>query len=160
MPPEMFEAPEPALAPELFAVRFSRPGVYSAAPVRKLLPGDCMNGKKKYGAAIAGALAGAVNGLFGAGGGMVLVPALTSLTELPEDAVFPSSVSIILPICVVSLAVSSQTSGLPLQTAWPYLLGSIPGGLLAGLLDGKLPVKWLHRVLGGMILWGGMRYLC
>ena len=48
------------------------------------------------GIALAGALAGAVNGLFGAGGGMVLVPLLTCLAKLPEHTVFPASVSIIL----------------------------------------------------------------
>ena len=43
----------------------------------------------------------------GAGGGMVLVPLLTLLTPLEETEVFPSSVTIILPICLVTLAVSA-----------------------------------------------------
>ena len=110
--------------------------------------------------ALAGACAGAVNGLFGAGDGMVLVPMLTAMTDLREDAVFPSSVSIILPICIVSLATNAMSGKLPFATALPYLLGSIGGGILAGLTGRKIPVKWLHRVLGILILWGGVRYLC
>jgi uncharacterized membrane protein YfcA len=116
--------------------------------------------KKKYGFPLAGGAAGAVNGLFGAGGGMVLVPLLTGLTDLDEEAVFPASVSTILPICVVSLAVTAGSDGLPLDKAWPYLLGSIVGGLLAGWTGNRIPVTWLHRALGVLILWGGVRYLC
>ena len=108
---------------------------------------------------IAGAAAGAVNGLFGAGGGMLLVPLLTWLTDLEEDAVFPTSVTVILPICLVSLAVGTA-GGLPFSQALPYLWGGIGGGILAGLTGNKIPVKWLHRILGILILWGGIRYLC
>ena len=115
---------------------------------------------KKAGTCFAGLAAGAVNGLFGAGGGMVLVPLLTKFTAIPEDRVFPSSVSIILPICVVSLLFQYSGSGLPINEAWPYLLGSVPGGILAAKLGGHIPVLWLHRILGGLILWGGIKYLC
>ena len=108
---------------------------------------------------VSGAVEGIVNGLFAAGGGMVLVPLLTGASDLKEEQVFPASVSIILPICIVSLMLSTPQSGIPIQIALPYLLGSIPGGLLAGLLEGRIPVKWLHRGLGILILWGGIRYL-
>ena len=115
---------------------------------------------KKYGVAIAGLCAGAVNGLFGAGGGMVLVPLLTKLTDLEEQEVFPSSVSIILPICFVSLSMSLNLQTFDWNKSIPYLLGSGIGGLLAGLFGKKIPTLWLHRALGILILWGGVRYLC
>lgn len=108
---------------------------------------------------IAGVIAGAVNGLLGAGGGMLLVPMLT-LCQLPEEQVFPTSVTIILPICLASLLISPGIGNLPWQEALPYLLAAIPGGIIAGLVDKKVPVKWLHRALGILILWGGIRYLC
>lgn len=116
--------------------------------------------KEKAKTALAGLCAGAVNGLFGAGGGMLLVPLLTMLTDLKDEEVFPSSVSVILPICLVSIAFSAGTHGLPFTQAIPYLIGSIGGGVLAGITGNKIPVKWLHRGLGILILWGGIRYLC
>ena len=114
----------------------------------------------KLKAALAGFCAGAVNGLFGAGGGMVLVPLLTLITDMEDQDIFPASVSVILPICIVSLSIGAMTQEFPIAQALPYLLGSIGGGILAGITAKKIPVKWLHRILGSLILWGGVRYLC
>lgn len=107
---------------------------------------------------IAGALAGAVNGLLGAGGGMILVPLLTLWTDLQDDEIFPASVSIILPVCILSLW--SSGDALAGKEALPYLLGSAGGGILAGIFGKRIPIKWLHKALGILILWGGIRYLC
>ena len=109
---------------------------------------------------LAGSLAGAVNGLFGAGGGMVLIPLLTLLTPIRDEDIFPTSVSIILPICLVSILGTFFTGGIAWKDALPYLAGSVIGGIGAGLFGKRIPVIWLHRGLGIFILWGGFRYLC
>ena len=114
----------------------------------------------KWKTVTAGALAGAVNGLFGAGGGMVLVPLLSRVPDLEEEEIFPSSVAIILPVCLVSLGLSACASALPWKEALPYLAGSAAGGILAGIFGKRIPTLWLHRILGLLILWGGIRYLC
>lgn len=113
-----------------------------------------------WGAVLAGGAAGMVTGLFGGGGGMVLVPLLTALTNTEEASIFPTSLSIILPICLVSIAVTAMTASLPWRQSLPYLAGSALGGLAAGLWGRKIPTLWLHRILGLLILWGGIRYLC
>lgn len=117
-----------------------------------------LSGKLKT--ALAGGAAGAVNGLFGAGGGMVLVPALQASRELEEDEIFPASVSIMLPACLVSLFAAASPASLPWAAALPYLAGSAAGGVLAGILGKHIPTKFLHRLLGAFILYGGVRYLC
>ena len=109
---------------------------------------------------ICGAGAGAVNGLLGAGGGMILVPLLVSLTDTEETAIFSTSVSIILPICIVSLLFAWNQTGINWGETSLYLLGSAIGGIFAGMFGEKIPVLWLHRILGILILWGGIRYLC
>ena len=110
-----------------------------------------------WGMLLAGLAAGTVTGLFGGGGGMVLVPLLMLLTDLREEQVFPASVGVILPVCGVCLLLSPGGSW---RSALPFLPGSLLGGILAGKWGGKIPVKWLHRALGVLILWGGIRYLC
>ena len=116
--------------------------------------------KEHLGSIFAGAGAGTVNGLFGAGGGMVLVPLLTSCTDLEDDEIFPSSVSIILPVCLISLTFSLMNTPIDWSGTLPYLAGSTAGGILAGIFGRKIPTKWLHKGLGILILWGGVRYLC
>ena len=108
---------------------------------------------------LAGLAAGFVNGFFGAGGGMVLVPLLIWLVGLPDKLAFSSAISIILPLCVVSLVIYGRHDMLPLSDALPYLLGGAGGGVLAGLWFQKVPAKWLHLALGALILLEGVRLL-
>lgn len=107
---------------------------------------------------IAGTAAGAVNGLFGAGGGLVLVPMLGRRVGLSENERFPASIAIIAPVCITSLLISGKWE-ITFTELLPYLLGSVAGGVAAGLWGRKIPTEWLHRFLGGIILWGGIRFL-
>lgn len=116
--------------------------------------------KNISGAVLSGSCAGILNGLFGAGGGMVLSPLLGMSTDLEEETVFPCSVAILFPICIVSLLFANGWEAFSFSQAIPYLAGSLLGGIAAGLWGKRIPTLWLHRVLGGLILWGGIRYLC
>lgn len=108
---------------------------------------------------LTGALAGFVNGFFGAGGGMLVVPLLIVLVGLADKQAFSSAISIILPLTIVSLVIYAKNGALDIKAALPYLLGGAGGGVLAGLLFQKIPVKWLHIALGALILLGGVRLL-
>ena len=111
------------------------------------------------GAAAAGLLAGMVNGIFGGAGGMVLIPLLGLWTDAEPESIFPLSVCVMLPVCLVSLWFTAQSGPLPWADALPYLLGSTLGGVLAGRFGRRIPTLWLHRIFGAMLLWGGIRYL-
>lgn len=113
--------------------------------------------KEKFGAVLAGALAGLANGLFGAGGGMVLLPVLEKTTDLKPKELFASSVCVILPISLVSVGVYFWQGGDFVTESVPYLIGGAGGGVMAGLLLKRLPTKLLHYILGAFILWGGLR---
>ena len=115
--------------------------------------------KRCIGSGIAGFSAGALNGLFGAGGGMVLVPLISTLTDTPQQQLFPCSVAILFPICIISLLFSTGWSEFSFLQALPYLIGSTIGGVCAGMWGRHIPILWLHRVLGMLVLWGGIRYL-
>lgn len=109
--------------------------------------------------AICGACAGFVNGFFGAGGGMVLVPLLIYLGKVEDKKAFSSAVCIILPFCLVSLAVAAMHGNFPLADAVPYLIGGSIGGVIAGLTFQKIPARILHLILGILILFGGVRLI-
>lgn len=94
---------------------------------------------------LSGGAAGLVCGLFGAGGGMVLVPLLLRFCKLESRTVFASALSIMLPISLVSLAVCALSGGLPLRESLPYLGGGMAGGVLAGIFYKKIPTALLHE---------------
>ncbi len=109
--------------------------------------------------AVSGAAAGLVNGLLGAGGGMLLVPLLVGWCGLEDKHAFATAISIILPLSLVSIVVYALKAPLPLTEAWPYLLGGAAGGVLGGLLFKKMTAGLLHKLLGAVILWGGVQLL-
>lgn len=80
-----------------------------------------MTDRMKY--ALSGAAAGAVNGLFGGGGGMVLAPALTGWCHMEQKRALATCVAAILPLCLLSAAISLWRQPLDWMQTLPYLLG-------------------------------------
>ena len=107
--------------------------------------------------ALTGALAGRANGLVGSGGGLFLVPLFTGWAKLPQRRAFATSVAVILPLSLVSAAVYWFRGGLDVSAAWPYLLGGAVGGLLAGKIFRRVPLVWVRRAFGLLLLYGGVR---
>ena len=116
-----------------------------------------MKRKSRY--AVSGVLAGVVNGLFGGGGGMVLVPLLRRWCGLEERKAFATCVAVILPLCVVSAAVYVLRRGVDATLAAPYLLGGLAGGFLGGRLFPKVSAGWLRYLFAAFLVYGGVRYL-
>ena len=106
---------------------------------------------------IAGGLAGLLNGLFGAGGGLVLVPLLINWLKLEEKQAFATSIAIILPLSIVSFVLFCVQGGNVWHDALPYLLGGIVGGGLSTILFRKISAVWLHRLFGILILYGAVK---
>lgn len=107
--------------------------------------------------ALSGSLTGFVNGFFGAGGGMVLIPLLTRWCKVEDKESFATSLAIVLPICLTSIGIYALQGNLQAKEALPYLIGGAGGGLLGGILFKKVSAGFLHKALGIFILWGGIR---
>lgn len=72
--------------------------------------------------ALAGGAAGLVNGFFGGGGGMVLVPLLAGKCGLDQRRAFATSIAIIAPLCALSASIYYFRGGLDPKAArltWP-----------------------------------------
>lgn len=104
-----------------------------------------------------GAMAGIINGLFGAGGGLLLVPLFLSWCHMKDKTAFATSLSVMLALSAVSLAVYGIRRGIDLPTAMPYVVGGLVGGLLAGLWMKRVQVKWLRLALAAFLLYGGLK---
>lgn len=109
--------------------------------------------------AAVGLAAGAITGILGSGGGLVLVPLLSAVCGEEESAIFPSSLSIMLPICLCSLLIQFRLSSLPPQEVLPFLIGGVVGGGISALIGKHIPLVWLHRAFGCILIWSGIRCL-
>lgn len=88
----------------------------------------------------------------------MLVPILTRCCKLDQRRAFATSVAVILPLCLLSVAVYFVRGGLELGAAWPYLVGGTVGGWLGGKLFKGVRVDWLRRGFGLLLIYGGVRY--
>lgn len=116
-----------------------------------------MSQKIKY--AVSGALAGAANGFFGAGGGMLLVPGFIHLAKMEDKHAYATSVAVILPLSLVSGAIHLIRGTVTLSGALPYLVGGLVGGFIAGKVFKKIPAGVLRRIFGALLVYGGIRSL-
>lgn len=108
---------------------------------------------------LTGALGGLVNGLFGGGGGMVVVPLLTRWCGVEEKKAFATCVAVIFPFCLLSAVIYLFRTDFDLLTALPYLVGGLAGGFVGGKLMDRVSVVWLRRIFAAFLLYGGARYL-
>ena len=119
-----------------------------------------MDRKRRTGRALAaGAAAGLTNGLFGGGGGSVLVPLLTRLCGLDQRRAFATSVAVILPLCALSAALYLWKGGLDLGAARRCRAGGGGGGWAGGRWWGGVRLPWLKRAFGLLLIYGGVRSL-
>lgn len=108
---------------------------------------------------IIGGLSGLANGFFGAGGGMILVPLFIKWLNFKDTEALSTSVSVILPLSIVSTFIYVKNGSFDLNLATPFLIGGFIGGVIAGLIFKKMPMVWLKRGLGLVIIYGGIRSL-
>lgn len=88
-------------------------------------------------AVVAGLLVGFANDFFGAGGGMLAVPALTFILGLPEKKAHATALLIILPLSIISSIIYSRSITLGAEFI-PVLIGVLIGGIVGAVLLKKL----------------------
>lgn len=109
--------------------------------------------------AVTGMLAGLANGLFGAGGGMILVPLYGRWCKLEEKQAFATSVAVVAPMSAVSAGIYLFRGDVSIAQALPFLVGGLVGGVFAGKYLKRIPAVWLRRVFALFLLYGGVRSL-
>lgn len=107
-------------------------------------------------------LAGAVNGLLGTGGGVVLVLYLSRVFKGKEDAL-KSAVAVTLLCTLLMSAVSAAVyilrGSVTLSDALPFLPAALIGGLLGALIFSKIKPSVLNLIFSLLVLWAGVRML-
>ena len=115
---------------------------------------------KKYGKEVLIGLAcGLVNGMFGSGGGTVVVPMMEKMLHFSPMKSHPTTILIVL-IISLSSSIFYILKGYFDLGLWFYVsLGGIAGGLVGAKFLSKIPVKWLKITFGTVILLGAYKMI-
>jgi uncharacterized membrane protein YfcA len=122
------------------------------------IPGD-VKYKKILKYAAAGIATGMANGLFGSGGGMIAVPAMTLLLGLDEHVAHATAIAVILPLTVVSAYLYISGDFVDWSITWKTILGGLAGGYAGARLLKVLPENLLRKAFGLFIIAGAIRMI-
>ena len=107
----------------------------------------------------AGILTGAVNGLFGGGGGMVAVPLLEKMCAYKDKEAHATAIFIIAPVCAASALVYIINGFAALDVIIPAAVGSVAGGLAGALMLNKCPKTIINYIFIAVMFAAGVRML-
>ena len=114
--------------------------------------------KKRFLLPIFGFLAGIMNGLLGAGGGLIVVPLLKHY-GLEQQKAQATAISIILPLTAISTLIYYINGNIPLDSnLWFIPIGAV-GAVIGAFLLPKISNKILKNIFAGFIIWAGIRLL-
>lgn len=107
----------------------------------------------------AGCAVGAVNGIFGGGGGMIVVPLLTSVGKKPPLVAHATAILIILPVSLASSIVYLCAGLFETELFLAVGIGVLAGGFAGARLLGKISPAVATLVFAAVMLAAGLRML-
>jgi hypothetical protein len=109
----------------------------------------------------AGTAVGFLTGLFGVGGGFVIVPALALALELPMPHAIGTSLLVIAINSAVALTTRLATTTIDWQVALPFtvaaIAGVLTGGRVADRLDPERSLRWFAGLLAAVAAYTAIR---
>lgn len=117
-----------------------------------------MKGKFKILSYMGGILIGAVNGLFGAGGGIIAVPILEK-AGLNKKQSHANAVAVILPVSILSGILYLLEGKVRVSDVSPYVLWGLIGSVLGTFVLKKISPLWLKRIFGIFVIYAGVRMI-
>lgn len=106
---------------------------------------------------MASLFAGFATGVFGGGGGMIVVPILTGLYGLEPVKAHATAIATIFPLCLVSVIFYLTQGGWQWKSGLVVTAGVVVGGIVGALLMKKIPAKWLQPIFYILMIVGGVK---
>ncbi len=105
-----------------------------------------------------GLLSGFLNGLLGAGGGIIVVLAVNKLFNVGEDknAAFATALCVMLPVSLLSAAMYAARGSMNMTGFGVFIIPAILGGALGGFLLGKLRAVFVKRLFAALVVVSGI----
>ncbi len=99
---------------------------------------------------------GVINGLLGAGGGMIAVPLLKNL-GFSQSKAQANAVAVILPISVISAAIYLLRGNVTVADSIPFIPGGVIGAVLGTFALSRIPQKMLKKIFAAFMIFAGVR---
>ena len=106
-----------------------------------------------------GLFAGAVNGLLGAGGGILIVFGLSPLLGQDKEAkrdVFANALAVMFPVSIVSLIGYIAAGRVSLDGFYEYLIPCAIGGFVGALLLDRIKISFVQKLFAVIVIWSGL----
>lgn len=101
---------------------------------------------------IIGLVAGTLNGLFGAGGGSLAVPAMEIFLKTDEKKSHATAIAIILMLSAVSSVFYIKRGFFDIKLWIPVTIGGILGGIVGAKALAKISKRLLKIIFGSLIM--------
>ncbi len=108
---------------------------------------------------VTGTSAGIANGLFGSGGGTIVVPAMIFLLKAEDKKAHATAILIILPLTIVSAFFYISNNYVDWSITIKTMLGGMAGGYLGAKLLHICPVNILRKIFGIFMIAAAARML-
>ncbi len=115
--------------------------------------------KKFWLSILVGGVTGFVNGIFGGGGGMLVVPMLNYILGYNQKEAHATAILIILPLSIASGLFYSAYGKVDVKIFFPVAIGVVAGGVVGALLLKKLSSKWVLIIFSLVMAFAGIKLL-
>ncbi len=116
--------------------------------------------KNKLKLIVAGAVAGFCNGLFGSGGGCVVVPFLEKYASLEPKKSHATAILVVLPLCIASIFKYRTGIQTDMKILIYVCVSGALGSVFGALFLKKLSSKTLKRVFAVFIMAAAVKAVC
>lgn len=107
---------------------------------------------------LSGAAVGVLNGLLGAGGGIIAV-ILLNRAGLKTKEAHATAIAVILPLTIISAAMYLWRGDVTVMQAVPFMLPGAVGAVAGALILRKISPKLLRKIFAVFIIWAGIRMI-
>lgn len=105
---------------------------------------------------LVGVLGGTINGLFGAGAGLLLVPLIKLVSKLDDKKVHATTLGCVMLMCISSSVVFFVNKQIDFKlTLWCFI-GSLAGAILGTVLLQKFKNKVINLIFSGLLIVAGV----
>ena len=110
-------------------------------------------------AGLIGLAGGLSSGLFGVGGGLVMVPTMVYFMQMNIKTAIGTSLVVIIPTALTGAFKHQQLGNIDWKVAASLIPMAIIGGFIGAALTKHVPAEMLKKLFGGFIILAGCRLL-